>query len=173
MRINFSRLYKYIFLTEIRLSGANVSTEGRLEIFFDGKWESIIANNWNDNHTRVACRELGFPDGEGELASSLGPGGTERMSWDAEGLCTGNEMSLLDCLSLRNISQDVGKEIGIKCKTGKQLVCKIYSAGFFSSFLVMIISNVGSSVAGHFHYTAREHRNGLRKKLGGTSVRWL
>lgn len=92
-----------------------MNTKGRLELFFNGKWGGTFVNGWNANNTRVACQELGFPDGEFTLV----PRG-QSMAWILEGRCTGDESSLLQCLKVVNVSKDHQKEIELQCKPGNQ-----------------------------------------------------
>ena len=36
--------------------------EGRVEICSGGRWGTVCDSQWTDNHTAVACRQLGFSD---------------------------------------------------------------------------------------------------------------
>ena len=44
----------------LRLRGANVSSEGRVEILYDGVWGTICDDSWSDEDARVVCQALGY-----------------------------------------------------------------------------------------------------------------
>ena len=41
--------------------GGRNSTEGRVEIYYNGRWGAICDRDWDMNDATVACRSLGFP----------------------------------------------------------------------------------------------------------------
>ena len=45
----------------IRLMGGQNSSEGRVEIFYNGEWGTICDRDWDMDDADVACRSLGFP----------------------------------------------------------------------------------------------------------------
>ena len=45
---------------ELRLTGGQVPTEGRVEICYNGVWGSICDNGWNTVDANVVCDQLGY-----------------------------------------------------------------------------------------------------------------
>ena len=53
----------------IRLMGGRTSTEGRVEIYYNGEWGTICDRHWDMDDANVACRSLGLP---GAAAAPIG-----------------------------------------------------------------------------------------------------
>ena len=47
---------------EVRLVGGKHSYEGRIEVFYKGKWKAVCDHKWDRKTARVVCRMLGYPD---------------------------------------------------------------------------------------------------------------
>ena len=110
----------------LRLVGGNTPHEGRLEIFYGGRWGTVCDDYWTDEEADVACRALGFPEG------SVGNGGRFLRAHFGEGagpihlddlLCVGNETSLIDCPRANNNAVGVhncdhSEDVGVRCAVG-------------------------------------------------------
>jgi len=43
-----------------RLIGGSNGREGRLEVYYSGRWGAVCDDHFNDVEARVACNSLGF-----------------------------------------------------------------------------------------------------------------
>ncbi len=91
----------------MRLRDGRSPLEGRVEVFFEGEWGTILDNDWGDEDAAVVCRQLGFPDaiaavpgGAFEPASSSTP-----VHLDLIG-CHGSEGVLVECEGRRVKTQE-------------------------------------------------------------------
>ena len=68
--------------------------EGRVEVYYKGRWGTVCDNGWDINDAHVVCRQLGFTDAEAAYQGSLD--GTEQI-WLNNVECRGYESSLSLC----------------------------------------------------------------------------
>ena len=45
---------------QLRLVGANIQNEGRVEICIDNEWGTVCDNGWSSTDATVVCRQLGY-----------------------------------------------------------------------------------------------------------------
>ncbi|XP_030851592.1 deleted in malignant brain tumors 1 protein-like [Strongylocentrotus purpuratus] len=81
---------------EVRLINGSNDAEGRVEILYDGSWETICHYNWDLRDARVVCRMLGFDGALGAPRSARFGQGSGRilLTWVN---CDGTEDNLADC----------------------------------------------------------------------------
>ena len=80
----------------IRLSGSNLHSYGRVEIYHNGEWGTVCDDGWDTADATVVCRQLGFYSsvrayGSARYGPGIGPILLSRL------LCFGNEASLFEC----------------------------------------------------------------------------
>ena len=47
-------------LLTVRLAGSGLSSEGRLEVYYNGTWGTVCDDYFDNNDARVMCKSLGF-----------------------------------------------------------------------------------------------------------------
>ena len=80
----------------IRLVDGFDNTEGRVEIYHDGKWGTVCDRSWDINDAQVVCQSLGLGVAtEAKSSAYFGEGSGD--IWLSGVNCTGAESNLLEC----------------------------------------------------------------------------
>ena len=82
----------------LRLVGGSNSSEGRLEIQYNGVWGTICDDSWDINDAMVACRQLGYRTAVRATTNAEFGAGSGQIWLDDVG-CSGSETSLDQCYS--------------------------------------------------------------------------
>ncbi|XP_059853564.1 soluble calcium-activated nucleotidase 1 isoform X3 [Delphinus delphis] len=84
---------------DMRLADGDTANEGRVEIYYSGRWGTVCDNLWDLTDASVVCRALGFENATEALGgATFGPGRGPIMLDEVQ--CTGTEPSLANCSSL-------------------------------------------------------------------------
>ena len=112
----FVRLLPYTFAIVIivRLVDGSSYNEGRVEVYYNGRWGTVCNDGWNDNYASLVCAQLGFGS-SGKLAD-FGPGtGTILLE---NVICSINDTILASC-GHYGVGITVGcnhnNDVGVKC----------------------------------------------------------
>eukprot|EP00057_Strongylocentrotus_purpuratus_P016978 XP_011671452.1 PREDICTED: scavenger receptor cysteine-rich domain superfamily protein-like [Strongylocentrotus purpuratus] len=104
---------------KVRLIGGPDDSEGRVEIFYDGSWQTVCDNNWDFKEAKVVCRMLGF---DGALAAPRAAAygqGSGGILLDSLG-CDGTEDNIADCyhrgVGVHNCEH--ANDAGVRCFSG-------------------------------------------------------
>ena len=81
---------------KVRLSGSTHPNEGRVEVYFNGKWGTICDSSWDINEANVVCRMLGYSYALLARPSSYYGKGRGPI-WLDSVECTGREISIGEC----------------------------------------------------------------------------
>ena len=80
----------------IRLVDGYDNTEGRVEIYHDGKWGTVCDRSWDINDAQVVCQSLGLGAATAAKSSAYFGEGSGDI-WLSDVNCTGTESNLLEC----------------------------------------------------------------------------
>ncbi|XP_054892010.1 galectin-3-binding protein B [Poeciliopsis prolifica] len=102
----------------VRLSGSESPSEGRVEIYHDGKWGTVCDDNWDMAEAQVVCRQLNFL-GAKSVVVGKDYGKASGPIWLDDIACTGKEKQLASCrFSGWGITDCTHKEdVGVICES--------------------------------------------------------
>ncbi|KAJ8047464.1 Deleted in malignant brain tumors 1 protein [Holothuria leucospilota] len=101
---------------DIRLVGGDSAVEGRVEVYFGGRWGTICDDLWDDQDATVICRQLGLSDnGSAVFHAAFGRG--SGTIWLDNLECSGNENNLQECSypGLGSHNCDHTEDAGVYC----------------------------------------------------------
>ncbi|XP_064405891.1 uncharacterized protein LOC135350948 isoform X5 [Halichondria panicea] len=105
---------------DVRLVGASLPNEGRVEICINNAWGTICDDRWDANEATVVCRQLGYLSTDSLALGSAHFGrGTGIIVLDDVG-CSGAEDRLIDCAKASTVTCGNGhlEDAGVRCQTG-------------------------------------------------------
>uniref|UniRef100_A0A3B3BQG3 SRCR domain-containing protein n=1 Tax=Oryzias melastigma TaxID=30732 RepID=A0A3B3BQG3_ORYME len=82
---------------DVRLTGSESAAEGRVEIFYNSRWETVCDDGWDMRETRVVCRQ--HPSLKNIYIFSSFPISAPGPIWLDNILCDGDENNLISCES--------------------------------------------------------------------------
>ena len=109
--------FVFIPLVLIRLVGGSSYNEGRVEVYYNGRWGTVCDDGWSSIDAGVVCRQLGFGS-SGTAVYSAGFGQGSGSIWLDNVACTGSESTLASCGHLgvgvtRSCSHS--EDAGVRC----------------------------------------------------------
>ena len=111
----------------IRLIGGSDQTEGRVEVYYGGKWGTVCDDDWDINDANVVCRQMGYIGANSFKASAHFGQGTGQI-WMDNVECTGSETYLTSCSQagwgVENCGH--GEDAGVVCTGKKYFEFKVY-----------------------------------------------
>ena len=99
-----------------------MSSQGRVELFYNGTWGTVCGYNWKLRDANVVCHQLGFGGAQSALIKTYTVFGRGKGNiWYFQLWCIGNESSLTDCGQGVWYSSSCGShydDAGVVCRTG-------------------------------------------------------
>ena len=87
-----------LFTVPVRLAGVDgVNYAGRVEVFYQRKWNKICRTEWDINDVKVVCRQLGFKSAIAEFLRMDTKDETISFAM-SHVACTGQESVLASCM---------------------------------------------------------------------------
>ncbi|XP_028394866.1 deleted in malignant brain tumors 1 protein-like [Dendronephthya gigantea] len=102
---------------DIRIIANGSYNEGRVEVYYNGRWGTVCDDYWDMNDARVVCRQLGFQDAEAAYQGGNVRDGTGQI-WLDDVDCRGSESSLFSCRHQGWGNHDCGhhEDAGVRCR---------------------------------------------------------
>lgn len=103
---------------DVRLSGSTSPSEGRVEVYHEGKWGTVCDDGWDMAEAQVVCRQLNFP-GAKSVVIGKNYGEASGPIWLDDMRCQGTESHLSAC-SFKDwgVTDCSHKEdVGVICET--------------------------------------------------------
>ena len=98
----------------MRLVDGSSYNEGRVEVYYNGRWGTICNDGWNDEYASLVCAQLGF--GSSGILTNFGAG-TSNIFLDNVH-CSMNDTLLASC-GYYGVGITVGcnhnNDVGVKC----------------------------------------------------------
>ena len=80
----------------MRLVGGSTSSEGRVELFYQGAWGTVCDDGWDLNDATVVCKQMGFSSASAAQHGAHFGQGTGNIILDDVN-CSGTENRIIDC----------------------------------------------------------------------------
>ena len=106
-------VYLSLFII-VRLAGGSSYDEGRVEVFYNGKWGTVCNDGWDDRYASLVCTQLGYGS-SGKLAYF--GAGTGHVFLENV-LCSTHDVVLANCghygVSI-TVACSHSQDVGVKC----------------------------------------------------------
>ena len=77
----------------MRLVGGSSYSEGRVEVYYSGRWGTVCNDGWDEQDANIVCRQLGFESSE---IADFGVARKESILLDSV-ICSSNDKILAGC----------------------------------------------------------------------------
>ena len=99
----------------MRLVDGSSNNEGRVEVYYSGRWGTVCNEGWDDKYASLVCTQLGFGS-SGKLANFNSGTGNVFLE---NVLCSVNDTVLASCghygVGITVTCDHSTKDVGIKC----------------------------------------------------------
>ncbi|KAM7386941.1 hypothetical protein PAMA_009527 [Pampus argenteus] len=107
---------------DVRLFGSQSTSEGRVEVYHDGKWGTVCDDGWDMAEAQVVCRQLHFPGAKAVVVGKQYGQASEPI-WLDDISCKGTESHLIACgFKGWGVTDCTHKEdVGVICDSGTKV----------------------------------------------------
>ena len=115
----------------VRLVDGNSYIEGRVEVYYSGRWGTVCNDGWTDKYASLVCEQLGF--GSGSLASFKPGTGSILLE---KVICSINDTLLASCGHFGvgiTVRCDHSNDVGVKCQ-GLFTISSFFAIIYLCSF---------------------------------------
>ncbi|KAI8507318.1 hypothetical protein Bbelb_146980 [Branchiostoma belcheri] len=180
--INYDLAEVPVHQPQVRLVGGWYPWEGRVEVFYNGEWGTVCGRNyWDTQDANVICRELGYgpPTVSHTFSFGQGSGPIWIGRFSSRPDCTGNEMSIFNCLhgtpgnvdSSCTHADDVGIICNVNTPVSPRPRCMMEKWGGITSksATTAVLTNLKFSNTGNLH--GRSHAAiSIHEAQGSTDI---
>ena len=98
----------------MRLVDGSSYNEGRVEVYYNGRWGTVCNDGWNDKYASLVCAQLGFGSSGKQAIFGAGTGNIflEKI------LCSTNDTVLASCGHYGvgiTVKCSHSNDVGVKC----------------------------------------------------------
>uniref|UniRef100_A0A673AQN5 Neurotrypsin n=1 Tax=Sphaeramia orbicularis TaxID=375764 RepID=A0A673AQN5_9TELE len=154
----------------LRLVGGEEDFEGRVEVFYGGRWGSVCDDQWDDRDAEVVCRQLGFSGVAKAWSWAHFGQGSGPILLDAV-KCTGNEFFLDQCShgDWEQHNCDHMEDAGVSCSPYTDGVVRLVGGDSPWEGRVEILHNGDWGTVCDDHWT-HQHAEVVCRQLGYSSI---
>ena len=111
-----SYVYQYLCIVRLVNGSTYEGIEGRVEVYYNGEWDTVCDDGWDLIDAQVVCRQLGFGAAVAATDSAIfGKGSGQNLLKYLS--CLGTELSIEDCShdgwGVEDCSH--GEDAGVRC----------------------------------------------------------
>ena len=167
--------YSVLVLTggSIRINNSSPipSAEGRVEIFYDGKWGTICDDGWDINDANVFCRQMGFTRALRAYSRATHGQGTGPI-WMDDLACSGSESQIHECRHRGWGKHDCthSRDASVRCAYGSSNV-RLADGGLHYGRVEVYVYGKWGTICGYWWYWwGMEEANVVCRELGFTGA---
>ena len=108
----------------VRLVDGSSYNEGRVEVYYSGRWGTVCNDGWTDKYASLVCAQLGF--GSSGKVADFGAGTNSIFLENV--MCSMNNTILSSCGHYGVgiiVRCDHSKDVGVKCNTFLCFTCLV------------------------------------------------
>ena len=104
---------------DVRLVGGKFRSQGRVEVYCNGRWGTVCGRNFQKTEADAICRDLGYTKAThfGIEVSSLSPADSQQPIWFQQLDCPGNAEDIGSCGQCSGVDYNTNDDSMIECSS--------------------------------------------------------